>query len=162
HKLENGMGISTANIAATFTQTNGRDPIFRLNDGSNAPSGPWASILIAQNNLRALYGMLIDHGVIRVGIGVPAGLTAVFISDPYYFANPGELSLFRRPLPSVNVAADVTVMWDGRESEGRPAVRDALINQANDATQGHAQRPTPLDTTTRQRIADFQLALFNA
>jgi hypothetical protein len=162
HKLENGMGISTASISALFTQTNGNDPIFRTNDGSNAPSGPWANIIIAQNNKRALYSMLIDHGVIRVGIGVPAGLTAVFISDPYMFANPGELSLFRRPLPSVNVSANVLAMWDGRESEGRPAIRDALINQANDATQGHAQRPTPLDTTTRQRIADFQLALFNA
>jgi len=162
HKLENGMGISTASINAIFTQTGGKDPLFRLNDGSNAPSGPWASILIAQNNLRALYGMLLDHGVIRVGIGVPAGLTAVAISDSYYFASTAELSLFRRPLPSVNGAASVLAMWDGRESEGRPAIRDALINQANDATQGHAQRATPIDTTTRQKIADFQLALFNA
>jgi hypothetical protein len=53
-------------------------------------------------------------------------------------------------------------MWDGRESEGRPAVRDALENQANDATTGHAQRPTPLDDATRAAIADFQLALFAA
>jgi hypothetical protein len=82
--------------------------------------------------------------------------------DPYYFASSSELSLFRRPLPSVNVSFDTLVMWDGRESEGRPAVRDALKNQANDATTGHAQRPTPLDDETRSAIADFQLALFAA
>jgi hypothetical protein len=163
HKLENGLGISTATISSLFTQSNGQDPIFRLNDGSNAPSGPWASILIAQNNLRALYGMLIDHGLIRVGIGVPAGLTAVFISDPYYFASPAELSLFRRPLPSVNVSANVLAMWDGRESDGgRTKIFDALVNQANDATRGHAQRPTDVPVAQRQQIAQFQLDLFNA
>src|SRR5262249_23635270 len=113
---------------------------------------------------RGSYSMLLNHGVIRVGIGVPAGsdYNLTFVRDPYFFASANELSLFRRPLPSVNVSANVLAMWDGRESEGRPAIRDALINQANDATQGHAQRPTPIDTTTRQQIADFQLALFNA
>jgi hypothetical protein len=34
------------------------------------------------------------------------------------------------------------------------------MNQANDATQGHAQRATPLDSATRAAIADFQLHLF--
>ncbi len=80
--------------------------------------------------------------------------------DPYGFASAAELSLFRRPLPSVNVAFNTLTMWDGRESEGRPVNRDALKNQANDATQGHAQRPTPLDDATRSAIADFQLHLY--
>jgi len=113
---------------------------------------------------RQSFSQLLQFGVIRVGIGVPAGADyqLILTQDPFYFASAKELSLFRRPLPSVNVKANVQVMWDARESEGRPAVRDALINQANDATQGHAERPTPLDTTTRQRIADFQLNLFNA
>jgi hypothetical protein len=161
HKLENAMGISVANIQAIFNATQGKDPLFTINDGSNAPTGFYAntSSLSAR---KTSFSMLLNHGTIRVGIGVPAGadFTLLQAQDPYRFASAAELSLFRRPLPSVNVAFDTLVMWDGRESEGRPAARDALMNQANDATQGHAQRPTPLDSATRAAIADFQLHLF--
>jgi cytochrome c peroxidase len=163
HKLENAMGISVAKIQSIFNSTNGTDPIFSINDGSNAPTGAYADIssLTARKNS---FSMLLAHGTIRVGIGVPSGadfnLTAV--QDPYRFASAAELSLFRRPLPSVNVAFNTLTMWDGRESEGRPVNRDALMNQANDATQGHAQRVTPLDSATRAAIADFQLNLFAA
>jgi cytochrome c peroxidase len=165
HKLEQGMGISVARINAIFNATNGLDPIFRINDGSNAPTGFYANVSTASAR-RISFSMLLSKGLIRVGIGIPSTLPGnqinlILAQDPFGFASAAELSLFRRPLPSVNVAANVLAMWDGRESEGRPAIRDALINQANDATQGHAQRPTPLDTTTRQQIADFQLALFN-
>jgi hypothetical protein len=163
HKLENALGISAANIRAIFDGSRGLDPLFRINDGSNAPVGFYAdtSTLAAR---QVSFSMLLNHGTIRVGIGVPEGadFDLVLAQDPYYFASAAELSLFRRPLPSVNVAFDAHVMWDGRESEGRPAVRDALKSQANDATVGHAQRPTPLDDHTRSAIADFQLNLFAA
>ncbi len=163
HKLENALGISVPTIQAIFTKTNGLDPIFRINDGSNAPKGPFADTSSVDARRRS-FSMLLNHGVIRVGIGVPAAadFKLLLALDPYFFASSAELSLFRRPLPSVNVAFNTLTMWDGRESEGRPAVRDALLNQANDATQGHAQRPTPLDNTTRAAIADFQLKLFSA
>src|SRR4051812_8744543 len=39
HKLEAALGISAAQIQAIFNQSQGLDPIFRINDGSNAPSG---------------------------------------------------------------------------------------------------------------------------
>jgi hypothetical protein len=164
HKLENSLGISTAMINSAFNQTSGTDPIFRINDGSNAPTGFYSNTSTVSFR-RTSFSMLLAHGTIRVGEGVPAGAdyTVAAINDPYGFASTTELSLFRRPLPSVNMAFSVHVMWDGRESEGgRTAVRDALINQANDATTGHAQRATPLDNTTRASIADFQLALFSA
>jgi hypothetical protein len=163
HKLENALGISVANIRSIFDSSNGLDPLFSINDGSNAPTGYYANTSTLQAR-RVSFSMLLNHGTIRVGIGVPGGadFTLVLAQDPYYFASAAELSLFRRPLPSVNVAFDAHVMWDGRESEGRPAVRDALKSQANDATQGHAQRPTPLDDATRSAIADFQLNLFAA
>jgi cytochrome c peroxidase len=163
HKLENAMGISVAHIQSIFNSTNGTDPIFTINDGSNAPTGFYAntSSLAAR---KTSFSMLLNHGTIRVGIGVPKGAdyNLATVQDPYRFASATELSLFRRPLPSVNVAFDTLVMWDGRESEGRPLVRDALMHQANDATMGHAQRPTPLDSATLASIADFQLALFAA
>jgi cytochrome c peroxidase len=163
HKLENAMGISVARINQIFNSSNGTDPLFRINDGSNAPVGFYAntSTLTAR---RTSFGMLLKHGDIRVGEPVPGGADyhLAAVQDPYGFASAAELSLFRRPMPSVNMAFASHVMWDGRESEGRPAVRDALMNQANDATTGHAQRATPIDSKTRAAIADFQLKLFAA
>jgi cytochrome c peroxidase len=164
HKIENALGISVAKINQIFTQTQGLDPIFRINDGSNAPTGFFANTSTVSAR-QTSFSMLLAHGTIRVGIGVPASrdFSLAAVNDPYGFAGPNELSLFRRPLPSVNMAFMVHVMWDGRESEGgRTAVRDGLINQANDATQGHAQRATPLDNATRAAIADFQIKLFAA
>jgi hypothetical protein len=162
HKLDASMGISVAQIQALFTQTNGLDPIFRINDGSNAPTGFYSQTDTVDHR-RTSFSMLLAHGVIRVGIGMPAGadFTLAHVNDGYGFASAAELSLFRRPLPSINVAFNSHTMWDGRESEGgRTNNLAALINQANDATTGHAQRATPLDTTTRTAIANFQLNLF--
>ncbi len=154
HKLDASMGISVAQIQAAFNATNGTDPIFRTNDGSNAPSGFYAQIADV-NQRRISFSMLLAHGVIRVGIGIPAqrDFSLAAVNDPYQFANAAELSLFRRPLPSINVAFNSHTMWDGRESEGgRTNNLAALINQANDATQGHAARPTPLDTPGKCRV----------
>jgi hypothetical protein len=162
HKIDAGMGISVAQINSIFTQTNGTDPIFRTNDGSNAPTGFFAKTGSVSDR-RTSFSMLLNHGVIRVGIGMPAkpDFSLAHVNDPYGFASATELSLFRRPLPSVNVAFNSHTMWDGRESEGgRTTNLAALMNQANDATQGHAQRATPLDTATRTSIANFQLKLF--
>jgi cytochrome c peroxidase len=163
HKLENALGISVASIRQIFEATGGTDPIFRINDGSNAPTGFYANTSSVAAR-RTSFSMLLDHGVIRVGLPVPGSTdyTLAAVRDPYFFASAAELSLFRRPMPSVNMAFHSHVMWDGRESEGRAAVRDALINQANDATTGHAQRATPIDSATRAAIADFQLKLFSA
>jgi cytochrome c peroxidase len=164
HKLENAMGISTATIQKVFNQTGGLDPLFSVNDGSNAPTGLYANV-DTEATRRQSFSMLLRHGDIRVGEPMPEGadFSLVLAQDPYGFASATELSLFRRPLPSVNVAFGTLVMWDGRESEaGRTGVRDALISQANDATIGHAQGAKPLTMTQREQIADFQLKLFAA
>ena len=127
HKLENALGISADNIRRIFDQTQGLDPIFRTNDGSNAPTGAFANTSTVAARRRS-FSMLLDHGVIRIGLGMPARadfrLSAV--RDPYSFASQDELSLFRRPLPAANVAFNTLSLWDGRESEGRAANRDAL------------------------------------
>jgi cytochrome c peroxidase len=164
HKLENSLGISVAKIQSIFNATSGQDPIFRINDGSNAPTGFYAntSTLSAR---QTSFSMLLNHGTIRVGEPMPtsADFRLVAVQDPYFFASAAELSLFRRPLPSVNMAFAPHVMWDGRESEGgRTGVRDALMHQANDATLGHAQASKPLTSTQQAQIADFQLTLFSA
>jgi cytochrome c peroxidase len=164
HKIDNTMGISVAKIRSTFDKTDGKDPIFRINDGSNAPTGFFAKIgTLAERKVS--FSMLTNHGVIRVGIGMPANadFKVAAIQDPYFFASAKEFSLFRRPMPSVNVAFNSLLMWDGRESEeGRGKIRDALLNQANDATTGHAEAAKPLTAAQRAAIADFQLKLFAA
>jgi cytochrome c peroxidase len=161
HLLRDGMGINTAAIKSIFTNTQGNDPLFRTNDGSNAPKGTFANTSTLAAKQKS-FSMLLNHGTIRVGIGMPAtaDFTTATIKDPYGFASTTEFSLFRRPLPDGNVAFNTLAMWDGRESEGRPAIRDALKNQANDATLGHAAAAKPLTDAQQSSIADFQLALF--
>src|SRR6185295_8224951 len=134
---------------SAFNATNGLDPIFRINDGSNAPTGFFAKTGTTTDR-RTSFSMLLNHGVIRVGIPIPSSrdFSLAAVQDPYGFASASELSLFRRPLLSANVAFNSNTMWDGRESEGRNN-RDALKNQSSDATTGHAQRATPLDDATR-------------
>lgn len=164
HKLENTMGISTDHIQRIFALSGGTDPIFRTNDGSNSPTGVFAdtSTLAARSNS---FSMLLNHGVIRIGLGMPnsADFQLISVQDPYSFASAHELSLFRRPMPSANVAFNTLTMWDGRASEdGRTVNRDALLQQAADATRLHAQAIVPLTEQQKAEIADFQLDLFSA
>ena len=123
------------------------------------------------NRYRDAYSMLLTKGVIRVGLSVPA--TAEFellaVDDPYGYAgrnaNGNELSLFRRPLPATNLDFLSTVMWDGRETleKGSPtAIHFDLADQSNAATQGHAQRPTPLDEATRDEIVAYEVGNYTA
>src|SRR5262249_4068821 len=62
HKLEASMGISVAQIQALFNQSNGLDPIFRINDGSNAPTGFYAKTGTVSDR-RISFSMLLNHGV---------------------------------------------------------------------------------------------------
>jgi hypothetical protein len=106
--------------------------------------------------------VLLSRGTIRVGIGIPEGadfeLTAV--DDPYGFASAAQLSLFRRPLPATNLGFGSVVMWDGRTTG--VTLQESLGTQANGATQGHAQRATPLDQATVDEIVAFETGLFTA
>ena len=158
HKLGAGWTISAADTRREFNATRGTAPIFRTVDGSNSPDAD-VSTLRAR---RSAFSMLLNRGTIRVGIGMPDGadfeLSAV--DDPYGFASAAQLSLFRRPLPATNLAFGSGVMWDGRVTGA--GFQDALAIQANGATQGHAQRVTPLDQSTRDEIVAFETGLFTA
>jgi len=73
--------------------------------------------------------MLLDKGLIRVGIGIPrdAEFELIAADDPYRYASAAELSLFRRPLPATNLKFLTAVMWDGRETFADPASRDCIL-----------------------------------
>jgi hypothetical protein len=174
HQPGDGWTVTPPHLQARFDETGGTDPIFRPVDGSNSPDADVSTV----EARRAAYSMLLTKGLIRIGIGIPstAEFTLLAVDDPYGFASSAQLSLFRRPLPSTNLRFLTTVMWDGRETftgddhcnqldEGgkcfAPLTAD-LAQQANDATQAHAQAPNPIDQDTRDAIVAFETTLFTA
>jgi cytochrome c peroxidase len=159
HTPEEGWSISAEKVQERFFATGGLHPIFRPVDGANAPN---ADVSTSAARLQA-YSMLLDRGVIRVGIGIPAGaeFELMAVDDPYGYASAAELSLFRRPLPSANLGFIPAVMWDGRETSGA-TIPERLAGQANNATLGHAQATASLTTGERTAIVDFEAALTSA
>lgn len=150
----------------------GLDPIFRTVDGANSPEADVSTAAARQN----AYSMLLDRGVIRVGLPIPENaefeLTAV--DDPYGHASAADLSLFRRPLPTTNLRLSppdkqtggipvlTAVMWDGRETlPGHDIIFD-LLDQANGATLGHAQATAGLTSAQRAAIVEFETGLHTA
>lgn len=171
HRQAEGWTISATEVQRRFAATRGTDPIFRPVDGANSPLAD-VSTLAARV---AAYSMLLDHGVIRVSLPVPANaefrLTAV--DDPYGYASAQALSLFRRPLPAANLIWDTAVMWDGRETylpfkppmdAGIDAedIRLSLASQALHAIMGHEQAALAPGQATLDRIVDFESHLFTA
>ncbi|MFI4970754.1 MAG: hypothetical protein ACHP7D_11165 [Lysobacterales bacterium] len=170
HQQQDGWTVTPAAVRARFNATGGTDPIFRTNDGSNSPFADVSTLA----KRRLAYSMLLNRGVIRVGIGIPAGaeFTLDAVDDPYGYASAAELSLFRRPLPSTNLGFLTGVMWDGRETTApflppmdagmdSADLAASLRHQAIDATVGHAQGTAPNDAQLAQ-IVDFEMGLTTA
>jgi len=177
HAPQDGWTISPFDVQVRFLLTGGRDPIFSSVDGTNSPNAD-------QSTLKARYAastMLLNRGLIRVGIGIPANaeFTLTHVDDPYGYASAAELSLFRRPMPTANLQFLTGVMWDGRESTpltgtlpvGIATYSDAvnrsnlladLAHQANDATRGHARADRDLTPAETQAIVKFELSIMAA
>ena len=172
HKADQAWGISAEGTKRSFDQTEGKDPIFRTNDGSNCDHNIDTSTVQGR---RSAYSLLTGRGLIRVALSPPAGaeFTVVSVNNPYGCTELSTVSTYRRPLPTTNLKFLSTVMWDGRESTPpstqkitfatNPAdLRFDLAHQAVDATNGHAQGTTPLTAQQQQQIVDFELGLFTA
>jgi cytochrome c peroxidase len=162
HQPGDGWSVTPAHIQTRFANSDGLDPIFRTNDGANCPS---ANVSTAADRQQA-YSMLLEKGLIRVSIGVPAGaqFSVIGIDDPHNCpeTTAAGLALFRRPLPSTNLPFLSTVMWDGRESFKGKSLEFDLTDQAAGATLGHAQgtqRPTDAQLA---EIVNFELANYTA
>jgi len=171
HRQAEGWTISAAEVRQRFAATRGTDPIFRLVDGADSPLAD-VSTLAARE---AAYSMLLDHGVIRVSLPIPANaefrLTAV--DDPYGYASAQGLSLFRRPLPATNLIWDTAMMWDGRETylPFKPPMdaginvedlRLSLASQALHAVLGHEQAALAPSQSTLDAIVNFESRLVTA
>ena len=176
HVASSAWTITPTELQQRFQSTGGLDPIFRTIDGSNSPNANVSTV----NARRKSYSMLLNKGVIRIGLPVPAGaeFALVHVDDPYRFASASELSLFRRPLPATNLRFLTAVMWDGRESFAPMGTTPILSNasrdqnglalfhdlklQANNAVLTHAQGAVALTDQMAQAIAEFELNLATA
>lgn len=160
HVASEGWTIVPTSVRARFDRSDGLDPLFRTNDGSNSPNADVSTV----EARRSAYSLLLSRGLIRVGMTVPDGAEFVVdaVDDPYGFADTRGLSLFRRPLPSTNLIFLSTLMWDGRETFQGSALHFDLAHQANGATLGHAQAAEALTPEQQRAIVDFESALFTA
>ena len=174
HQPGDGMSVSATHIQERFERSAGLDPIFRTVDGSNCNHDVDVSTHAGR---RAAYKLLRTRGLIRIGIQVPAAadFAVVNVDNPYHCSETDTISMYRRPLPAVNLRFLTTVMWDGRESSpltgttpilfaNYPAsLLNDLAHQSVDATTGHAQgdgtHPTALE---QQQIVDFEMGLYAA
>ena len=159
HVPSDGWSISPATARRLFDATDGRHPLFRPRDGANAPNLPDGTPV----ERRAASSLLLTRGLIRVGLPIPPDAEFVLESadDPYHFAGARELSLYRRPLPSTNLAFASTIMWDGRESRVGGAVMANFAQQATGAGVGHGQDAV-LSDEQRRAIVAFELGLVTA
>ena len=160
HQASDAWSITPEHVRARFDADGGLDPIFRTNDGSNSPLADVSTV----EARRQAYSMLLNKGLIRVGIGVPkdAEFELIGVDDPYGYASASELSLFRRPLPSTNISFLATVMWDGRETFSGQSIHFDLSDQANGATLGHAAGDHELTQAQREEIVNFESSLYTA
>lgn len=173
HRPEEAFSVSAAEIQLRFLLTQGLDPIFSTNDGSNCNQNINTSTL--QGRLAA-FSLLLSRGLIRIALAVPANaeFTVVNVRNPYGCGDMSTLSMYRRPLPATNLRFLTTVMWDGRESSPQTGTQKItyatnpndlladLAQQAIDATTGHAQATAPPTAEQVQDIVSFETSLRTA
>ena len=173
HRPAEAWSVSADEIQLRFLLTQGLDPIFRTNDGSNCDHNIDTSTVEGR---RAAYSLLLRRGLIRIALAVPAGaqFTVVNVQNPYGCNDPSTLSMYRRPLPATNLKFLSTVMFDGRESSPQTGTQNLtyatnpsdlladLTHQAMDATTGHAQASTPPTAQQVQDIVNFEMQLRTA
>ena len=173
HRPAQGWGISADEVKLRFLLTQGLDPIFRTNDGSNCDHDIDTSDIQGR---RKAYSLLMNRGLIRVALPVPdtAEFRVVSVRNPYGCSDSVTLSMYRRPLPSTNLRFLSTLMWDGRESSTQTGTQkiafptnpgDLLVDLAHqsvDATNGHAQGSTLPTPQQQQAIVNFEMALTTA
>ncbi len=161
HQPTDAFTITPPRLRERFRISSGTDPVFRPNDGAVCPAANVSTV----EDRREAYRLLLQKGLIRVSMSVPADadFTLLRVDDPYHCSTAADVALFRRPLPSTNLKFLSAVMWDGRESSvpNRDITGD-LGSQAIDATTGHAQASAPPTTDQVNQIVAFESALSSA
>ena len=161
HQASDAWTVTPAHLRERFAHSQGLDPIFRANDGSNCEGASLTSL----SKRRAAFSLLLTKGLVRIGLTVPsdAEFAVVGVDDPYGCGGSLQnISAYRRVLPSTNLRFLSTVMWDGRETKPGLSIVDDLKSQAKDAILGHAQATLIPTDAEIQSIVSFETALFTA
>ena len=173
HRPAQSWSVSAEELKIRFELTQGLDPIFRPNDGSNCSHDLDTSTV---DGRRKGYSLLINKRLIRIELPVPdnAEFSVVSVVNPFSCNDPARLSMYRRPLPATNLRFLSAVMWDGRESSPQTNTQKItfatnpadllgdLEHQAMDAISGHAQGAMALAPQQQRAIAEFEMALLTA
>jgi len=171
HDPAEAMSFTPSHARQRFYATHGTDPLFAKVDGANCDD-------VAVGD-RAGHSLILRSGLLRIALPVPANaeFSIQVVSDPYGCAlriDPKThvltASVYRRPLPATNLSFLSAVMLDGREtvapltSEATDAanLETDLMQQASDATTGHAQATAPPSQAQLLGIVGFELGLYTA
>jgi len=160
HRPDQGWTITPEKIQERFNLSQGRDPLFDKFDGSNCIEANSSNFAQKKKD----YSLLLNKGLIRVDLKIPtnADFTLLKKEDPYKCNPKEEIAVYRRPLPTTNLRFLTGVMWDARESSANKTLRESLLQQAADATTGHAQAKNSPSETDLNSIVDFEMALHTA
>jgi len=171
HLPSDAMGLGVTSIQLKYIATRGNDPLFAAFDGANCPN--------TASQDPSTHSLLLKSGLIRIPLPVPANAQFQIQAyrDPYGCAVVTDpttgvvtVSIYRRPLPTTNLRYLSAVMFDGREthqvltSEATFAanLQADLMQQAIDATTGHAQATEPPTIAQQTAIVNFELGLSSA
>jgi cytochrome c peroxidase len=162
HQPGDAWTVTPPHIRERFDASRGLDPIFRPIDGSDCPSADVST----EEARRRSYSLLLEKGLIRISLAVPANaeFEVIEVQDPHDCpeTTTQQLAMFRRPPPSTNLKFLATVMWDGRENAKGQTILQDLAQQAKDATTGHAQANVAPTDQQAAAIVAFETALFTA
>jgi hypothetical protein len=171
HQADQAFSLNAEHVRSLFVATGGKDPLFAPVDGANCPN--------VKEGDASGHSLLLQHGLIRVGITLPASAEFEIrpVYDPYGCAVTTDpttgrptISIYRRPLPTTNLRFLSTVMFDGRETlkplNDEHTVADNLVanlqHQAMDATLIHAQASVTPTQEQLSEIVTFELGLSTA
>jgi cytochrome c peroxidase len=190
HQPQNGWEISPPQILAQFLLTRGQSALFQPIDAANCPNSPGATARFPDPRFLTARTQLFNRGNFRISLNAPNPLgphdesymtfsgntnpewvlTVAYDPfgcelDPEYGLPANQLSAYRRPLPSANVAflsqyhtgpkpANFDIMWDARE----PNLETQFIN----ATLFHGQSNVDPDPILVTQGVLFQLGMFTA
>jgi cytochrome c peroxidase len=170
HQTDQAFSLSAKGVREVYERTQGEDPLFAAVDGANCPT--------ATSKDRAAHSLLLERGLIRIGIDMPVNpqFTIAVVHDPYGCAITNDpkmglpvISVYRRPLPTTNLRYLSTVMFDGRETlmplnsakTFHNNLNFDLTDQATSAILTHAQgvAPTALQLS---EIVQFEMGFSTA